>query len=369
MIEKISEYKKRKELTKKAKIEIAELLKDVNFDNLLEVKSIVNELFALHPDVLSSFILTLNETKSNMIIECFDYNNASKAQHIYLSAIALAKIGNEMGLKSVLENFILCNAFGNKVNKYLYIGLEKALAVDSEILVRKCINWRERCIVGFRKIWMETVEYSSSNTVIECANLWFKNNDIVPTQDEALMLSQNNIVSEKPLKDKLLELSNCSNGELLKELTKRLESAEQIKLEKSELERSKQSLESEVSRLQQTVQIEHQNFEKMFALKNSLENDLINYKKQIGDLRNQLISTKEELEKYKSKLGNIESAFGQAGQTEIDAILGKIKSRLLSEHEKFLELKTKEPDMEYYDILVAMLDEIYRVLKKNGITF
>ncbi len=48
---------------------------------------------------------------------------------------------------------------------------------------------------------------------------------------------------------------------------------------------------------------------------------------------------------------------------------GQIKKRLATGYSKYVELKEKAPDLDYYVILLDMLDEVYHVLSKNDIKF
>jgi len=160
LVEKIKEYTKRKELSNKAKEEILNMLKDVNFSNKTELKNLITELFNLNSSVLSSFILTLSEEQSNLLVEEINLKNVNKSFHIYRSFISLFKIGNIKTAKNLLEKFISFNTFTGKVSKHMYIGLDKALEVDDEgFLTRECFDWNQKTFNCFRKMWVDAVEY------------------------------------------------------------------------------------------------------------------------------------------------------------------------------------------------------------------
>lgn len=69
------------------------------------------------------------------------------------------------------------------------------------------------------------------------------------------------------------------------------------------------------------------------------------------------------------QLENLYSAYCHAGEMEVSALKGDIKRRLGSTYDKFLELRDKEPDLDYYEILVYMVEDIFRSLKRVGVEF
>ncbi|MBQ8726299.1 MAG: hypothetical protein IJY84_04310 [Clostridia bacterium] len=372
LVEKIREYTKRKELSNKAKSELAEILKDVNFEDKSEIQGIISELLNLHADVLYSFILTLDIEKANILAEEIDCKNANKALHIYLSVLSLHRIGNDVKAKSILEQFISVNAFGKKINKQVYIGLDKALGYEgASVLLSECESWNQRNINGFRKIWIEAAEYLKNDKFSKYVLQWFENNKITPTQKEFSSFIKTDKVVEEPkvVVEQSKPLNELTIEDLLKEFAKRVKDADKIKEERNELSSLNVSLKSEILKLKQDIVQQQADNKKILLDKEEIDRENLELRKQIIELKNLLTESQGETQKLKMKLENVESAYGQAGQTEVDSIVGKIKSRLSSEHEKYLEIKAKEPDMDYYDVLIAMLDEIYRVLKKNGITF
>lgn len=69
------------------------------------------------------------------------------------------------------------------------------------------------------------------------------------------------------------------------------------------------------------------------------------------------------------RLEDLYSAYCHAGDTKVATLKGDIKRRLGSEYDKFLELKGKEPDLDYYEVLIYMVEDIFKSLKKVGIEF
>ena len=88
----------------------------------------------------------------------------------------------------------------------------------------------------------------------------------------------------------------------------------------------------------------------------------------IKELQKQIAELQSENKKLAANLNNIESAFKHAGETEISYLKGQLSRRLSSEYNKFLYVKDREPDIIFYEMFVDMLDGIFKVLKKNGIS-
>lgn len=377
--QKIQDYIKRKELSNKAKKEFVDLLRQVDFNNEAELYEIVAYMFGTHPDVINGFILTLNKDEALKIKEIIDYKNPNKALHVYVAVVSLFKIGCENGARNLLESFIADNAFVKKINKQVFIGLEKVFNYQGAepILTEECSAWNKRNISGFRKIWLEAIEYLKNDIFTTRAQKWFKNNKIILTQKEAELLhveglekETNNVnsinVDKSDLKDISVEV-------LLEGLSKKINSIQQqihnLSREKEDLLKQNNLLKEEILNIQNELRIVRA--EKSDLLKDREEKEDNNrlLKKEIEKKEKELNLKKEEIRHIESKLVNVESAYGQAGKTEVDALIGNIKSRLASEYEKYKEIKSKAPDMDYYEMLISMLDEIYRVLKKNGINF
>lgn len=369
--EKIREYTKKKVLSNKAKLELLEILKEIDFENTDEIHDIVTELLNLNASILSDFVFHLDKETSNAVVKEIDCNNANKALHIYMVVISLGRIGNKETASCLLERFISNSVLDKKVNKQVYIGLEKALNCEgSDILTAECINWVERNKNCFRNVWVGAAGYIQNDEFAKHVLKWFENNHVVMVEKErALILKTKNSNESQEYKDSPVALSELGIDDLLRELAKKIGDLKKIGSERDELSSICETLKNENSKLKKDfVRCE---LEKgvLVKSKEELGEEKAGLEKQVCELRDLLKESRDETRKTQSKLSNVESAYGQAGQTQVDLLVGKIKKRLSSEYEKYLEIKTKEPDMDYYDVLMAMLDEVYRVLKKNGITF
>ena len=376
VLEKVKEYGKRKELSNKAKNELVEILSQLDFNNKAEVNETVAELYKMNAGVLYSYILTLDKVKSDILTEGIDINRADKATHIYLTCAALLRIKNGEKARFILESFIQANIFAPKINKLVFIGLQRAMNCEgADILVSECTGWDEGNISGFRKIWIKAAELAQDAKFNEYASRWFENNNLKKSDAESATLKTISVanVEEKPkeeiIKAKATAHKEISTEELIAELTKRLAAFDSLKKDNKVLASTNESLIQETNDLKFEIVKREDINRKLMIEKDSSDEDVRLKNKQIKELTNKLNESEETINKLKAKLENIESAYNHAGQTGIDELKNNIKSRLSSEYEKYLELKSKEADMDYYDILLSMLDEVYRVLRKNGITF
>ena len=379
LLEKLKEYAQKKGISKKMKSEILEILETVNFEDKNEIQAVVNELFNMPAEIIRDFILTLDEEKSNLLLVEIDYNQANKALHFYLIAVALHKIGNKVTANKVLEQFIFQNAFEKVVNKNLYLSLEKALSLGgADVLTGECEGWEIRNVNGFRKLWNDASGYINKDEFSKFALQWIQNNKFELTQRELDLYVKKegqetkgdqtqNTENSPSVKEQILQ--ELTINELFNQLSKKIKDLKKIKDERDVLLTEKEAYQNEILKLKHQIQLQQKENEKLIAEKEGAEWMVKERERQLDEHKNSLREREEEVKKYKMKLENVESAYGQAGQNEIDAILGKIKKKLADDYETYLELKDKEPDIEYYDVLMLMLDTVFKTLKKYGITF
>ena len=374
LIERIAEYTKRKELSNKAKSELVELLKGINFNNKQEIQDIVSELFKLHSDVLRALVTSLDEEKLKILVNEIDFKNLNKSFHIYVIASTLFKEGRTDSGKNILEQFITSNPFTGKINKQVFLGLDKALALDgSDVFMCRHSEWTLRNRETLRKIWIEAAIYLQKDSFSQCAMQWFKNNDIVlkPAEAAVLVKPNNEAVDAQQTKtdDTSVRLQELSTKLLLEELENRLRNSEEIKKERDEIKASTLMLKEDLTKQKNEIVSLQEKNNTIVNTNNELKNAVAKLENQLIESKQMLNDSQNEEKKLLMKLDNVESAYSHAGQMEVSAIVGKIKSRLASAHEKYIEIKAKEPDIDYYDVLLDILDEIFKVLKKNGIVF
>lgn len=381
VLQQVQEYSKRKELSNKAKQELTDILKQFDFSDESELREIVVTLYGMHPDVLSGFISGASADNVEKIKSILDYKNANKSLHVYVAVVALFNSGHEKAGSELLEKFIAENAFVKKINKQVFIGLDKVFNVNGaeKAITSECFGWSQRNVSGFRKIWMEAAEYLKNDRISDCAMKWMENNKIIPIQKEKILLEKGDAFVKDGCEEKIIKQQDKNNiekasfEELLKALTQKAQTINEenlkIKTERDGCVKDLESLRIELLNVKTQLAQKSDEIEKKIneIEKIKQDNDLLTT--EFKNTKVKLAASIEEGQKLQLKLKNVESAYGQAGKTEIESVLDKIKNRLSSEHEKYIEIKSKEPDMDYYEVLIAMLDEIYRVLKKNGITF
>lgn len=367
-------YIARKELSQKAIKEVVEILENRQYTSEEEVESLVKVLLKLKPDVAYNFLIGNSVVASNelinKIVEKLCVKNPAKSGHIYVVIIAIAKAGYSEIANSLLLNFVQINISG-KLNKQLYDGFRRAVKYGTDsFLFSKMEGWDTRALNLYGRLLTESMEYLNDTDFtigvkkyfdINCLNIKLsesKENNIKKSNSEASKSKD----TEKSIND----TQNLELNELLKLLESKVTS----------INEERQSRVEEIEKLKaENISLKTLNTD--LVAKNeilSTRNDEITQKHseceyKIKTLSKELETVRVSLEKCKSKLDNVESAFGQAGQTELDALKNDIRRRLGSEYEKFIDIKDKAPDLDYYEILLAMVEDIYRALKKNGITF
>ena len=65
---------------------------------------------------------------------------------------------------------------------------------------------------------------------------------------------------------------------------------------------------------------------------------------------------------------DIISVAKESSRMEMAYLKHDIGKRLACEYQKYLTIQQKEPDMDYYDILLNIVGYIFKVLGKHGIT-
>ena len=373
--EKLEVYIARKELSAKAIKEAADILTTGEYsseDDMLKLSAV---LLKLNPDVLYNFFTSGSAVVTEELIErligSIDVQNPVKAGHIYVAVIALAKAGYVSQASSLLMRFVRTNLPKKSENKLLRDGFRRTIkyGADSYLFVQ-LDGWSDREINLYTMFLSKCAQHLNDSEFTEAVEKFCRNNgkNFVPRSEED--------VEEKVPKS---DTDDCQTLKSIDKVPNELDVDELLTLLKSKITAMQGALRSQCKDVQE-LRTEN------LALKNSnmsLMSELEKFKAQNSDLREktwdlenkvkgltgELGEAKNALESYRAKINNIESAFGQAGQTEIDALKGDIRKRLSSEYEKYIEIRDKTPDLGYYEILLAVLEDTFRVLKKNGIAF
>ncbi|MDE6666750.1 MAG: hypothetical protein K2K38_00210 [Clostridia bacterium] len=390
--EQLNEYLNRKELSKKAVDEIIAILVENNYSSKEQVEELAEVLFGLKPNAIYAFLCKYFEKIPDeyfvLFIEtCLNAINSNKFTHAFGLSVALSNQSKMAEANKVISYLVQNYIPVKKANKQIYASFERAMHYDgAECFFAKWSGNDERIKNGYRTLLIEFLKEYPVPQYADCVTKWFNVNDIPihSSEQEVIVVALKTLnnesgdekevaVSASAKKSKTVDLAQIPIAQLLAAVNnqalqlsnkineiesehKKLKGREVFltdKLKSAEL--SLKTAEVTISSLQEKVKTEEHTI-------NHLNRNLSVATEKITEL-NQVI------EELNGKIENVESAYGHAGQQEIDFLKGEIKKRLASEYSKYIELKSKAPDLDYYDILLDMIDEIYHVLGKNGIKF
>ena len=392
--EKLNDYLSRKDLSKKAIEEVISIIAEQQYSSTETVEELVEVLFGLKADAVYAFIIKQLSIVSDEYLKyfidlCQKAINPNKFTHAFVLSIALCKQDKFTESNAILSHLVQNYILVQKINKQVYASLERAMHFDgAEYLFMKWLGENERTRNGYRKLLIEFLKVYPKAEYVDHVIKWFNVNEItIHSSEQAVMevasrqiktvLPQEKIeradttvspkekessdLAQVPLKN----LLDAVNNQCL-QLYKRVDGleAENTKLKESQnnltekikvTELSLRTAESTISTLNEKIKMQ--------------EYTISDLNKALAASAGKIKDLNATISELNSKLSNVESAYGHAGQHEIDYMKGQIKKRLASEYSKYLEVKGKAPDLDYYDILLDMLDEIYHVLGKNGIKF
>ena len=368
-------YIKMKEISQKSAAEIRKILADKNlFD--ADLNAVCCELYALRCEFVYYFFSTQFEKHSEeiqkQIIEAAEGNLvASKYCRMFCMCAGLYEAEKKETAFLLLKKY-LHKELKTKINKNIFKCFEKAdKTITSDFLWTEFLSWSEMDKRNYLRFLRETEKNLSIDGLNQKINDWCIKNNILLSNGPGSESNQETV--EGSSAKQVVILDDFSVEELLKTIHGKYQGLEkQEEVLKAALSESKQQLEKaifEKSNLQMKNSEIFETLKGKIAEIERLNQELALLKKDKENLNAQLRELNEQLQVLQAKYENVESAYGQAGKTEIDSVLGNIRNRLSSEYDKFLEIKEKEPDIIYYDVLIEMLKEIYKVLKKNGITF
>ena len=373
--EQLVPYTARKELSPKAIKEVGDILSAGQYESDEDIAELKKVLLKLNSDVLYNFFTSnsavVTEELIEKIVKSIDVQNPVKAGHIYVAVIALAKAGYQFHACSLLMRFVQCNLPKKIGNKSLYDGFRRAIKYGSDsYLFAKLENWKDREINLYTRLLSESAEYLNNLEFAKATETFCQNNgkNYVGYGGESVgeKISESDKSQPKTPKSSDKIINNLDLGEILKLLEGKVAS---IQTENRSQNEEIQGLKSENLALKNSNMSLMSEAEKMKAQNSELAQKVIDLESKVRMLTKELEEARIALENNRTKLNNVESAFGQAGQTEIDALKGNIRKRLSLEYEKYIEIKDKTPDLGYYEILLAVLEDVFRALKKNGITF
>ncbi len=391
--ENLNDYLNRKELGKKAVDEIIAILEQNNYSSNEMVEELVECLFNLKPDVIYTFVSKNLEKVPDeylgLFMElCQKTINPNKFTHAFGLAIALFKQSKKKEPNVIVSYLVKNYILVKKVNKQIFTSFERAMHYDgAECLFIKWNTEDERIKNGYRNLLIEFLKAYPKFEYAEKVTKWFNINGITihSSEQEVIAVALKSLngestdekeVTNKPVtakKNGPVDLAKIPLAQLLEEVNDRslqlYKKIEQLEAENKELKKNEGLLSGKIKSGELSLKAAENTL-------SSLREKIVGHERTIRDLNKNLAVANEEIKRLNnviddinSKLKNVESAYGHAGQQEIDFLKGQIKKRLATGYSKYVELKEKAPDLDYYVILLDMLDEVYHVLSKNDIKF
>lgn len=377
----LESYISRKELSKKAVDEICKIIVFEEYSTDEEINSLVKVLLKLKSVVLYSFITSgakvLNKELAAKIVSRIDVSNPQKAGHIYCMAIALDKANFTAEANSLLLKFVRTNV-SKKMSNQLIEGFKQAIKYGYDtFLFSKFEGWTSRDINLYGLLLNKSAEVLDDIQFTEAVKACADKNSAMIGNPVKESNEVSHDIRQVPIgKDPIKETINIALPEQ-KESKSSLSLDEIFSLLKQKFEESQniiKSKDSELNELKATItnlkagylDLESRD-KKLAALYENEHSKLVSAETSIKKLQQKLTEAEIGLADLNSKLSNVVSAYGQAGQNEIDSMKENISRRLTSEYKKYQEIKAKGVDIDYYDMLIFILDEVFKVLKKNGI--
>lgn len=392
--EKLNEYLSRKELNKKATKEVVAILVEYDYASKEMIEELVEALFELKSNAIYEFVCNQfnkipDEYVGLFIVLCQKAINPNKFSHVFCLIVALCKQAKTTEANLILSYLIQNYVLIKKVNKQIYASFDRTMNyAGSECLFTKWVGEDERIKNGYRKLLIEFLKAYPKPEYAGKVTQWFNSNEITIHSSEqeviAVALEQSNEeeladkkgATEVPSSAKKKESVNLTKIPIAQLLEAVNEQSLQFDKKIGELETENKELKKSESLVTDKLKSAELSLKTAELTITSLREKIATQEHTIGDLNKELSASNgkikelnQVIDELNSKLTNVESAYGHAGQQEIDFLKGQIKKRLASEYLKYVELKGKSPDLDYYDILLDMLDEIYHVLSKNGIKF
>ena len=388
-IERIEEYTKRKELSAKAKKEVSEIIKNDLPVNKSEAEALMAAITKLHSDIAYGFFaecykLLIDELKT-YVVDLWKALPVDKATRFFAGVIGIIQSEESHIGYNVLRDYVLENCGGN-IKKAVLIGYESASDYDKSNLLFVKFDWDKKSLNFYRNLlgkilldtkkgelkqkiakWMEENEYPLIQVEKDALKVNAgENADNTPTNiGKVTTEKKENTAREKP------SIADISISELLTLVQHKVKG---LCADSENAVKKNEAFEAEIGKLKkqnsnyiQRIAESDKRQAELQEKNNRAETEIAKLIDQVNVLTKEMEIVKSERAGLQAKLDNVESAFGQAGKNEVDSLKENISSRLKADYEKYLQVKDLAPDMDYYEILVIMLDEIFRVLKKSGI--
>lgn len=363
-------YEGKKDLSKKAKENIVQVFCKLESDTKLE--DIVAKLLVFPQDVMGNYItqaigLQSIKEKDNFVDCLIKKIEPIKFGHLFRAFQAFAVLHDYDHAFMLLFSKTETDLIKKNVNKQIFQGLDKTIKdCGFEAFLVKFDEKDKRHLNIFASFLLKYFDYRNSGELRSNIIKFYDLNCLALPKGLLVADAMPDVTEKKPASKKKLAFEEI--------LAMAEEQYKEICTAKTEREEQVKAVEAELKKREVEIQEKNGEISKLRNTMGMLESQGISFKEKIqknGAEIDRLQREKVALEKANAelqvRLENIASGYGAAGQQEISNLKGKLSARLKGEFAKFAEIKEKQPDMDYYEILLLILDEIQKTLRKNGV--
>lgn len=375
----IEKSKKHSKLNKTEVQEVISLLESLLVNNPEGANQVVNALIELHYAVSAEFFKKIfsnlaTEAKTDLVRKLLSAEKMAKNQNnfgIYRGLVVVNQLlhtsDNDEHIHSILK-FCAQSAMGKD-------GGQKA----GELLVKICFESTKDRLLSFDySTWLDNelrvlaqwydsaVAVSNDSTIKNTVDV-FKTKYGLPTnkkvdivispgpsgesKDSSLVPSVSKNAVNPPIvkREKAVELANDLQLEIGKIINERIRLSKEIDEIQGRLDRANNERESLANQLAET-----------FSRNTQLQNDIVVKQQELKNANN-------EITELENRLKNSFRADKLQHNQELAALRNELAKRLMTPYEDFKNLAAKQATQDYYEALVGVLEDVFRLLNKNGI--
>jgi hypothetical protein len=364
------QYIGKKDLSKKAKESITKILCELGDD--VPTQEIVSKALCFPQDVLGEYLLKDYASKDEaykvkLVQSLIKSIEPAKFGHLFRAFCALTMIGDRERAFLLLCSKTETNLTGKDINKQIFQGFDKTLRDCSfDPFLQKFEEDKKRHLNIFASFLLKYMEYSK-NDKINAQLIEFYTLNGLQIPKEVLTSS----VAAAPDDAKTATPKEVSFEDLIAKVAKQYQElkllstaqSDKIKTDETELKKLRAELtdrNAEVSDLRGKVSAHQSQGER-------LKETLARTESELTKAQTARAMAERQCADLETRIKNIASANDAAGQQETDELRGKLSSRLKSSFDKFAEIRGRQPDLDYYEVLMLILEDVLKTLKKNGV--
>ncbi|MCL2062345.1 MAG: hypothetical protein FWH03_06970 [Firmicutes bacterium] len=361
----------KKDLSKTAKENIVQIFCQLESDTPIE--TIVAKLLAFPQDVLGGYFSQALEGKTakekdEFVTRLIEKIEPIKFGHLFRAYHSFIRIDDRKRAFDLLFSKMETDLIKKPINKQIFQGLDKMIKECSFAAFLVTFDEEQKRNLNiFATFLLRYLDYNKSSELLSNITKFYDLNRLgLPKEMPVTIDAASEKVEKKaapkkpPTFEEILAMAVDKHKEVASARDAQVELLKTAEAEVKRLTAELQEKNAEIARLRNTVaSLESQG--------GILKDKLYKAESDIEKLQKEKAALERANADLQARLENIASGYGAAGQQEMDSLKGKLSTRLKGEFEKFAEIKSKHPDMDYYEILILILDEVQKTLKKNGI--